>query len=230
MMVPPMRWMVGMLPRADHASLAPVALATRRPSSKLAFHSPTASWSKLWWSLPNGMPNSSLSAASSMRLSRFGTEEVQPSVGEPAEVARLERAARDDERAAEDPRVGRLAVAVVGHELRAGGAQVVLHILVEQCPGYRAVVAHHVFSDQAARVGEPPRVPVGRRVKQEARVLRRPGRQHDHARLLHLALLLRVVVLEAANASALGVGQHARDGRARPDFGARLARLGEVGA
>ena len=72
-------------------------------------------------------------------------------------------------------------------------------------------------------------MPVGRRVEQQARVLRRPGRQHDHARLLHLALLLRVVVLEAANAGSLAVGQHARDGRARPDFGARLARLGEVG-
>src|SRR5216684_2254532 len=155
MMVPPMRWMVGMLPRADHASLAPVALAMRRPSSKLALHSPTASWSKLWWILPSGMPNSSLSAASSMRLSRFGnsspnapmrvspraarfmervqlgTEQVEPGVGEAAEIARLESGARDDERAAEDPWVGGLAVAVVGHELRAGGAQVVLDILVE---------------------------------------------------------------------------------------------------
>src|SRR5712691_6095108 len=112
MMVPPMRWMVGMLPRADHTSLAPVALAMRRPSSKLAFHSPTASWSKLWWILPRGMLHERV---------QLGTEQVEPGVGEAAEIARLERGARDDERAAEDPRVGRLAVAVVGHEVRAGG-------------------------------------------------------------------------------------------------------------
>jgi hypothetical protein len=36
-MVPPIRWIVGILPRADHISLAPVALAIFRPSSKLAF-------------------------------------------------------------------------------------------------------------------------------------------------------------------------------------------------
>src|ERR1700730_1303610 len=44
MIVPPMRWMVGMGPRPDQTSLASVALAILRPSSKLAFHNATASW------------------------------------------------------------------------------------------------------------------------------------------------------------------------------------------
>src|SRR5271154_2236633 len=43
MMVPPIRWLVGIEPRDDHASLAPAALATFNPSSRLAFHSATAS-------------------------------------------------------------------------------------------------------------------------------------------------------------------------------------------
>ena len=73
MMVPPMQ-MDGRHRRRlpDQTSLAPVALAIFMPSSKLAFHSATASSSKLWVILPSGMPNSSLSLASSMRFSIFG--------------------------------------------------------------------------------------------------------------------------------------------------------------
>jgi hypothetical protein len=41
MMVPPMRWLVGIDPRDDHASLAPLALATFNPSSRSAFQSAT---------------------------------------------------------------------------------------------------------------------------------------------------------------------------------------------
>ena len=40
---------------------------------------------------------------------------------------------------------------------------------------------------------------VGRRVKQDARVLRSPGGEHHDARRLHLPLLLLVVVLDAGD-------------------------------
>ena len=72
LMVPPMRWMVGIGPLFGHTSLAPVALAISKPLSKLALNSATASSLKLWMILPSGMPNSSLSLASSMRLSITG--------------------------------------------------------------------------------------------------------------------------------------------------------------
>ena len=38
-------WIVGILPRDDHTSLAPVVLPSSRPSSKLAFHTASASLS-----------------------------------------------------------------------------------------------------------------------------------------------------------------------------------------
>ena len=49
----------------------------------------------------------------------------------------------------------------------------------------------HVFAQEAAGIGEPLGVLVGCGVEKKARVLRRPGREHDDARLLHLALFLR---------------------------------------
>ena len=62
MIAPPCRCVVGITgPLPGQTSLAPVALATFTPCSKLAFHSATASSSKLWISRASGMPNSSLS-------------------------------------------------------------------------------------------------------------------------------------------------------------------------
>src|SRR5207248_10637133 len=90
------------------------------------------------------------------------TEQVEPRVGKAAEVAGLEGGAGNDERAAEGALVARLAVAVVRHELGAGRTKMVLDILVEQRPGARGEMRHHVFADQAARVGEALAVLVGR--------------------------------------------------------------------
>src|SRR5439155_16966455 len=95
----------------------------------------------------------------------LGAEKIEPRVGEAAEVARLERGAGDDEGAAEHALVALLAVAVIGHELRASGAKIVLHVLVEERPGPRAEMAHHVFAEEAARVGEALRMPLARRVE-----------------------------------------------------------------
>src|SRR5262252_583163 len=160
MMVPPIRWMVGMLPRADQTSLAPVALAILRPSSKLAFHSATASWSKLWVIFASGMLHEG---------GEIGPEQIEAGIGEAAEIARLERGARDNEGAAEGAFLAGLAVAVVGHELRAGGAHVVLDVLIEHRPRARAEMRHHVFPEQPARIGEPFGMLVGRGVEHQAR-------------------------------------------------------------
>src|SRR5262249_47602103 len=63
--------------------------------------------------------------------SEIRTEQIEAGIGDPAEVARLERGARDDERAAEGTFMARLAVAVIRHELRAGGAHMILDVLIE---------------------------------------------------------------------------------------------------
>src|SRR6516225_3655367 len=185
----------------------------------------------------SGMPNASLSLAGSMRFSMFGNSSpnapmrVNPraarfmkaarsgpnrsrrALAKPAEIARLERGARDNERAAEGAFLAGLAVAVVGHELRAGGALIVLDVLIEHRPRARAEMRHHVFAEQPAGIGEPFGMLVGRRVEHQARVLRRPCRQHHDARFLHLPLLLGVVILDAGHLVALRVAEHARDGR-----------------
>src|SRR5262245_15127810 len=88
---------------------------------------------------------------------------------------------------------------------------------------------HHVLAEQLALVGETLRLRVGRRLNQQARVLPRPSRWNDDARLLPLALLLVVVVLDAGHLRALLVGEHARDRRQWSYLGAGLARVGEVG-
>ena len=59
----------------------------------------------------------------------IGPEQVETRISEAAQVARLQRGTGDDERAAERALVAGLAVAVVRHVLRAGGAHVVLDVL-----------------------------------------------------------------------------------------------------
>ncbi len=156
----------------------------------------------------------------------WGTEQIGSGIGE---VVGLLRRPAGDVRAAERAFVARLAVAVVGHELRADGAQVVLDVFVEHRRNPRNRVHHHVFADKPVCVGKPFRVLVGRRVEQYARVLPRPRGQHDDARLLDLPLLLLVVVLDAGDAGALLVGEHARHGAERPHLGLGFSRLAEIG-
>ena len=55
------------------------------------------------------------------------------------------------------------------------------------------------------------------------------GREHDHARLLHLALSLLVIIFDAGDAGARGIGQHAGDVTKGPNLGAALARFAEPG-
>src|SRR5262245_27135731 len=185
----------------------------------------------------SGMPNASLSLASSMRFSMLGNSSPNAPMRVNPRAARFMKAARSgpnrSRRAlAKPPRslvlsaepatmnelpkgafLAGLAVAVVGHELRAGGAHVVLDVLIEHRPRPRAEMRHHVFAEQPARIGEPLGVLVSRGVKHQARVLRRPCGQHHDARLLHLPLLLGVVILDAGHLVARRVGEHARDGR-----------------
>ena len=158
-----------------------------------------------------------------------GTEQVETGIGIAAEVAGLLPGAGDDEGAAERPLVAGLAIALVGHVLRAGRAHVVLDVLIEHRPGARCEMRHHVFPEQPAPVGEPLGVLVGRRVEHEARILAGPGRQDDDARLLGLAFLLVVVIFDPRDLVALRIGEHARDGRARPHLGARLPGVGQIG-
>ena len=160
---------------------------------------------------------------------QVGAEQVEPRIGEAAEVARLQRGTGDDERAAESALVAGLAVAVVGHVLRAGSAHVVLDVFVEDRPGARGEMRHHVFADQAAPVGEALRVRAVRRIEQDARVLRRPRGEHHDARRLELLFLLLVVVLDAGDASALGIGEHARDRAPRAHLGSGLSGVGQIG-
>src|SRR4029077_2734732 len=87
---------------------------------------------------------------------------------------------------------------------------------------------HHVFAEEAARIGEPLGVLVGRRVEHEARVLCRPRGEDYDVRLLYPALLLLVVVFDAGVPRALLIGEHPRDGRASAHFGARLPCIGEI--
>src|SRR5437660_68006 len=157
-----------------------------------------------------------------------GTEQVEPRIGEPAEVARLQRGTGDDERAAESTLVAGLAVAVVGHVLRAGSAHVVLDVFVENRPGARGEMRHHVFADQAAPVGEALRVRAVRGIEQDARVLRRPGGEHHDARRLELPFILLVVVLDAGDASALGIGEHAGHRAPRAYLGSGLSRVAQI--
>ncbi len=70
---------------------------------------------------------------------------------------------------------------------------------------------------------------VGRRIKQESRILRRPRRKDDDARLLHLFLFLRVVIFDAGDAAAVLIGEDARHGRQRAHLGTGFARLTEIG-
>ena len=51
---------------------------------------------------------------------------------------------------------------------------------------------------------------VGRRIEQNARILRRPRREDDDVGLLHLPLFLRIVIFDAGGAGAGVVGEHAR--------------------
>ena len=69
---------------------------------------------------------------------------------------------------------------------------------------------------------------VGRRVEQQARVLRRPGGEDDDARLLHLLLPFVVVVLDAGDAGAGLIGQHPGDGGERTHFGLGLSRVLQI--
>jgi hypothetical protein len=70
-----------------------------------------------------------------------------------AEIACLQRRSGHDERAAECPFMGGLAVALVGHVLGACGAHVVLDILVEDGQRARAEMGHHVFADETVGIG-----------------------------------------------------------------------------
>ena len=90
-------------------------------------------------------------------------------------------------------------------------------------------VRHHEFADELVLVGKPLRVLVVRRVEQDARVLRRPCREDDDARLLHLLLFSVVVILDAGDAGAGLVGQHARDRGERAHLGLGLSRVLQIG-
>ncbi len=158
-------------------------------------------------------------------LGKGGPEQVDTRIGHAAEIAGLDRGAGDDEARAERAPVRGLAVAVIGHELRAGRAHVVLHILVEDRERARREVGHHVFADQPVAVGEALGVLVGRRVEQEAWVLRRPGREHDHARLLHLALLLAIVIFDPGHLGPFGIGEDAGDAAPGPHLGAGAGQV-----
>src|SRR5262249_59708072 len=109
-----------------------------------------------------------------------------------AELAGLAPGAGGEKRAAKGPFSAGLSVAVVGHILYARGAHVVLDILVEDRPGPRAKMRHHVFAEKTAGIGEPLGMLVGRRVEHETRVLSRPRCQHHGARLLQPALLFLI--------------------------------------
>src|SRR5215831_17255829 len=182
--------------------------------------------------LASGIPNSSLSLASSIRFSMFGISSPKAliraspraaRIGDAAKFAGLERGTGGEKRAAEGPFSAGLSVAVVGHVLYARGAHVVLNILVEDRPGPRAKMRHHVFAEETAGIGEPLGMLVSRRVEHETRVLSRPRRQHHGARFLQPALLFLIVVLDAGHPRALLIREHPRDGRARPHFGAGLS-------
>ena len=59
--------------------------------------------------------------------------------------------------------------------------------------------------------------------------MRGKGSQHHHTRLLHLALALLVEIFDPGDLAALGVGEHAGNGRERAHLGAGLARLAQIG-
>ena len=112
--------------------------------------------------------------------------------------------------------------------MRAGRAEVVLHVLVEERPRPGREVAHHVLADEPARVRQAFGMLSGRGIEEQPRVLRRPCREHDDARRLHMQLSSRIVVLDASHLRALRVRQHARHRRERADLGAGATRLAEI--
>ncbi len=65
-------------------------------------------------------------------------------------------------------------------------------------------------------------------IEQDARVLSRPGGEDDDGRGLELLLLLLVVVFDARDAIAFGVGEDARDGAPRTYLGAGFFRVAQV--
>src|SRR5262249_58321642 len=62
------------------------------------------------------------------------SEQVEAGIGESAEVARLERGARDDERAAEGPFMARLSVAGIRNEMRPRGGPMIFEVPLQQPP------------------------------------------------------------------------------------------------
>ncbi len=85
-------------------------------------------------------------------LRQFRTEQIQPRIGETAEIAGLERGARDDIGATEGAFrfLAVLVVARIRHVLRTDSAHVVFDVLIEQRPGARRVMRHHVFAQEPA--------------------------------------------------------------------------------
>jgi len=63
-------------------------------------------------------------------------------------------------------------------------------------------------------------------LKQDARIGRREGREHDHVGELLLPLLLLVEILDARGAVALRAHEHPRDGAVGADLDSRFLRYG----
>ena len=157
---------------------------------------------------------------------QIGTEQIGTRVGV---VVGLKRGTGGDVGAAEFRLLAGLAVAFVRHELRADRPFVILQILVEQRPGARDRVRHHIFADHTIGIGESFRMLVGGRIEHDARILCGPRRQYHDAGFLHLTLFFLVVVFNAGDAGALRVGQHTGDRAERSHLGAGLSGVGKMG-
>ena len=154
-------------------------------------------------------------------------EELRPRVGEAEHVVRLHRDAHRPGVAAES-RVAVLDVAVLRHAEGPGGAHVVLGVLLEHRKGGKRDVRRDVLTHPPARVREALRMPVVRGVEKDARVRRREGREHDDVRVLLLALLRLVVVLDPGSAVAFRVDEHARHVGMGADLDAGFPRDGQI--
>ena len=83
-------------------------------------------------------------------------------------------------------------IALVRHELAADGAFGAFEIAVEHRIRDGREMGHDVFADQAAGIGEPVRMLVGRRIEQQPRVLRRPCRADDDAGRLDVPVAVAI--------------------------------------